>query len=108
MKEDGQAPPNAQSYPEKWLAAFLFRCLSNESIEDVEKNSEGDYQYLVVYGVIPVIIGWFGIVASIIYSFGNGIVFVKPNFKVLWNLGGLLILLFEIVLGGSLVYYSII
>ena len=62
----------------------------------------------VVYGVIPAIIGWFGIVAGIIYGFGNGIVFVKPNFKALWNLGGLLILLFELVLGGSLVYYSII
>jgi hypothetical protein len=62
----------------------------------------------VVYGVIPVLIGWFGIVASIIYGLGNGIFFVKPNYKALWNLGGLLILIFEIILGGSLIYYSII
>jgi len=62
----------------------------------------------VVYGIIPVIMGWFGIVASIIYGFGNGIFFVNPNFKTLWSLGGLLILLFELILGGSLIYYSII
>jgi hypothetical protein len=62
----------------------------------------------ITYGVVPGIIGWFGIVASILYSFGNGIILAKPNFKVLWNLGGLLILLFEIALGGWLLYYSII
>ena len=60
----------------------------------------------VTYGVVPPIIGWFGIVASIIYGFGNGINRVKPDFKALWNLGGLLILLFEIVLGGWLLFYS--
>lgn len=62
----------------------------------------------VVYGVIPVLIGWFGIVAGVIYGLGNGIFVVKPNFKTFWNLGGLLILNFEIILGGSLIYYSII
>jgi hypothetical protein len=62
----------------------------------------------VVYEVIPVLIGWFGIIASIIYGLGNGIFFIKPNFKALWSLGGLLILIFEIILGGSLIYYSII
>ena len=58
----------------------------------------------VTYGVVPVIIGWFGIGASIIYGFGNGIQLVKPSFKVLWNLGGLLIWLFEIILGGWLIF----
>ena len=62
----------------------------------------------VTYGVVPAIIGWFGIVASILYGFGNGIALVKPNFKILWNFGGLLILLFEIVLGGWLLFSSII
>ena len=61
----------------------------------------------VTYGVVPDIIGWFGIVASILYGLGNGIQLVKPNFKALWNLGGLLILLFEIILGGWLLFYSI-
>jgi len=58
----------------------------------------------VTYGVAPVIIGWFGIVASILYGFGNGIEIVRPNFRVLWNFGALLIWLFEIVLGGWLLF----
>jgi hypothetical protein len=60
------------------------------------------------YEVVPAFIGWFGIVASILYGFGNGIFLIKPNFKAIWGLGGLLILLFEIVLGGWLLYYSFI
>ena len=60
----------------------------------------------VTYGVAPPIIGWFGLVASIIYGFGNGIMLMKSNFKVLWNFGGLLILLFEMVLGGWLLFYA--
>ena len=61
----------------------------------------------VTYGVVPTIIGWFGIVASILYGFGNGVFRIKPDFKVLWNIGGLLILLFEIVLGGWLCFFHI-
>ena len=57
----------------------------------------------VTYGINP-IIGWFGIVASILYGFGNGIILIKPNFKVLGNFGGLLILLYEVVLGGLLLF----
>jgi len=60
----------------------------------------------VIYGVVPIIIGWFGIIASIIYGFGNGIFHIKPNFKILWNIGGLLIFLFEVVLGGWLLFFS--
>ena len=60
------------------------------------------------YEVVPAFIGWFGIVASILYGFGNGIFLIKPNFKAMWSLGGLLILLFEIALGVSLLYYSFI
>ncbi len=59
----------------------------------------------ITYGVVPAIIGWFGIVASILYGFGNGIALIKPNFKILWNLGGLLILIFEVVLGGWLLFF---
>ncbi|MFQ5834102.1 MAG: DUF4386 domain-containing protein [Candidatus Thorarchaeota archaeon] len=62
----------------------------------------------VLYGAIPVIIGWFGIVASIIYGLGNGIHLAKPDFKALWNLGGLLVWIFELVLGGWLLFYSFI
>jgi hypothetical protein len=60
----------------------------------------------VTYGVVPAIIGWFGLVASILYGLGNGIIFIKPNFKVLWKIGGLLILLFEIALGAWLLFSS--
>ena len=59
----------------------------------------------VTYGVVPSIIGWFGIIASILYGFGNGIFRVKPNVKILWSLGGLLILIFEVVLGGWLLFF---
>jgi hypothetical protein len=60
----------------------------------------------VTYGVVPPIIGWFGIVASILFGFGTGIMLVKPNIKVLGFLGGLLTLLFEVVLGGWLLLSS--
>ncbi len=60
------------------------------------------------YGVVPETIGWFGIVASILYGFGSGIKLLKPNFKVLWSLGGLLILIFELVLGGWLLFSPLI
>ena len=73
--------------------------------------SIGTFAYsilFVYYVIIPVFIGWFGIVASLIYGFGNGIFIVNPSFKGLWNLGGLLILIFELILGSSLIYYSII
>jgi hypothetical protein len=62
----------------------------------------------VTYGVVPEIIGWLGIVASILYGFGNGIILVKPNFKVLGYFIGLLILFFEVALGGLLLFSSII
>ena len=57
------------------------------------------------FEVVPAFIGWFGIIASILYGFGNGIFLIKPNFKAMWSLGGLLILLFEIVLGGLLLFF---
>jgi len=62
----------------------------------------------VTYGVVPEIIGWLGIVASILYGFGCGIGLVKPNFRVLWSFGGLLALLFEIILGGWLLFSPLI
>ena len=62
----------------------------------------------VTYGVVPEIIGLFGIVSSILYGCGSGMTLVKPNFKVLWSIGGLLILLFESVLGGWLLFYPLV
>jgi len=62
----------------------------------------------VISDVVPTLIGWFGLVASILYGAGNGIKLVKPNVSVLWNIGGLLIWLFEIVIGGWLLFSSLI
>ena len=66
------------------------------------------YSILFVTSGVNPIIGWFGIVASILYGFGNAIFLIKSNSKALWNLGGLLILLFEMILGGWLIIYSLI
>ncbi len=66
---------------------------------------------LVTYELVPLFIGWLGIVASISLSFGNGIEIVKPNFKVkpyvnfLTAIGGLGAILFEVILGGWLLFY---
>ena len=58
----------------------------------------------VTYGVLPAIIGWFGIVAAILYGLGNGITPVRAKFKVILYTGAFLILIFEIVLGGWLLF----
>ena len=61
---------------------------------------------LVTYGMVPAIIGWLGIVASILVGFGHGIKLVKPSFKVLLAIGGLSAILFEVIIGGWLLFYS--
>ena len=71
--------------------------------------SIGTFAYsilFVIYGVVPIIIGWFGIIASIIYGSGNTIYRIKPNYRGLWNIGGLLILIFELIMGGWLLFFS--
>jgi len=61
---------------------------------------------LVTYGVIPAIIGWFGIIASILYGFGNGIEPLKPNLKVIRYIGSGMIWLFELVFGVWLLFFA--
>jgi len=58
---------------------------------------------LVTSEVVPQIIGWLGIVASILVSFGTGIKLVKPNFKG-EIIGALFAMLFEIIVGGWLLF----
>lgn len=73
--------------------------------------SIGTFTYSLLFvtdGVVPLLIGWFGVIASIVYGIGNGIFMVKPSVKAPWNIGGLLILLFEACLGGWLLWYSFI
>jgi hypothetical protein len=64
--------------------------------------SIGTLSYSILFvtsGVVPELIGWFGIAASIIYGFGSGIKLLKTDSKTVWSLGGLLILIFELILG---------
>ena len=62
---------------------------------------------LVTYGVSPSI-GWLGLVASILIGFGNGIKFVKPSFEVLSTIGGLVAIIFEVIIGGWLLFFPLI
>ncbi len=70
--------------------------------------SVGTFMYSILftlYEIIPIFIGWFGIVASILYGLGNILFHIKPNVKVFWNIGGGLVLLFELLLGGLLLFF---
>jgi len=61
---------------------------------------------LVTYEVVPEIIGWLGIVASLLVGFGTGIKLVKPKFK-FEVIGGLSAILFEVIIGGWLLFSSL-
>lgn len=73
--------------------------------------SIGTLAYSIVFvlnSLIPVIIGWLGIIASIIYVLGNVVHKLKPGSRSLWGLGGLLIFIFELVIGGWLLLAPIL
>ena len=73
--------------------------------------SIGTFSYSIVFvtfNLVPLAIGWLGIVASIVYGLGNGIKLIKSNHVVLIALGGLLVLLFEAILGSWLLLSQII
>jgi hypothetical protein len=75
--------------------------------------SIGTLSYSILFATseavpVPALIGWFGIVASILYGFANGIIFVKPNKATKYFIVGLLILIFELVLGGWLLISPLI
>ncbi len=75
--------------------------------------SIGTLSYSILFATseavpVPALIGWFGIVASILYGFANGIIFVKPNKARKFFVVGLLILIFELVLGGWLLISPLI
>jgi hypothetical protein len=64
---------------------------------------------LVTFVVVPPIIGWVGIIASILVGFSNGIKLVKHDskiYEVLSSIGGLSAILFEVIIGGWLIFYS--
>jgi len=62
---------------------------------------------LVTSEAVPEIIGWLGIVASILVGFGTGIKLVKPRFK-FEVIGGLSAILFEVIIGGWLLLSPLI
>jgi hypothetical protein len=63
---------------------------------------------LAISEVTPAAIGWLGIIASILVGSTTGIKLAKPNSKDLTAIGGLTAILFEVVIGIALLYYSII
>jgi len=62
---------------------------------------------IVTYDVVPQIIGWLGIVASILVGFGTAIKLVKPKFK-FEVIGALFAMLFEVIIGGWLLFSPLI
>jgi hypothetical protein len=60
---------------------------------------------LVTSGVVPAIIGWLGILASILVGTHNGLKLAKHSSKILSIVGALFAILFEIILGGWLLFY---
>ena len=66
---------------------------------------------LVTSLVVPSIIGWIGVIASIIVGISNGIKLVKLNskaYEVFSSIGGLTAILFEVIIGGWLIFYSLL
>jgi len=64
---------------------------------------------LVTYEVVPLFIGCLGIAASISIGLVDGMKLVKPNFKVyevLSSIGGLVSILFEVLIGGWLLFFA--
>ncbi|MFC2063452.1 DUF4386 domain-containing protein [Chloroflexota bacterium] len=41
----------------------------------------------VTYGAVPLVFGWLGLVAGVFCIFANGVKLIKPDFKVLGNVG---------------------
>jgi hypothetical protein len=63
---------------------------------------------LVASEVVPQIIGWLGIVASILVGLSTGIKLVKPSFRDFTAVGGLSAILFEVIIGGWLLFSPLI
>jgi hypothetical protein len=61
---------------------------------------------LVTYEVAPPIIGWLGIVAALVSIPVSGMKLAKRDSKLLFAIGGLLGISFEVIIGGWLLFYS--
>ncbi len=63
---------------------------------------------IVTSEVLPQIIGWLGIIASILVGLSTGIKLAKLKFKDFTTIGGLTAILFEIIIGGWLLFSPLI
>ena len=73
--------------------------------------SIGTLAYSIVIAtseVVPQIIGWLGIIASILVGFSTGIKLVKLSVRDFTTIGGLTAILFEVIIGGWLLFSSLI
>ncbi len=69
--------------------------------------SVGTLSYAVLFateGVVPPLLGWFGVAAALLYGVGDGLAIRRPDSTAVWSIGGLLILIFESILGGWLLF----
>ena len=60
---------------------------------------------LVFYGVVPLFIGWLGIIASVSFGIGDGFKIVKQKSNVLMSIAGLLAVIFEVLIGVWLLFF---
>ena len=63
---------------------------------------------LVTYEAVPAIIGWLGIVSSILVGLSTGTKLAKLNVKDFTSIGGLSAILFEVIIGGWLLLSPLI
>ena len=63
---------------------------------------------LVTSGVVSELIGWLGIVASILVGLWNAIKIAKLNSKNFSPIGGMAAIFFEVIIGGWLLFSPII
>ena len=69
--------------------------------------SIGTFSYsllFVIYDILPIWIGYFGIIASILYGIDNFISYRNQFQTSIWDIAGIFILIFEIILGGWLLF----
>jgi hypothetical protein len=62
---------------------------------------------LLIYGLAPQLIGWLGVAASILVGFYTGIRLAKHDLKIP-PIGALFAILFEVIIGGWLLWYGFI
>jgi hypothetical protein len=73
--------------------------------------SIGTLAYSIVIATsaaIPQPIGWLGIIASILVGFSTGIKLVKLDVRDFTTIGGLTAILFEVIIGGWLLFLPLI